>query len=404
MGILKAVQGVAVFFIVGIIAISCSNQETLPGDAQVNNAASDGNMVEPAIEPVAGPMVERMAEPTVAPTVAPTIEPTVAPTPGQRQEPWEDYLHSVVERREEYLFFAEQKFEINLQEQVEQGDITLVGDESKYFFSTGSYRSAYFIDFDKDGVDELYVITCEGSIRQYYGHIYKRDGEVYSWIDTFEGGIMPYEYNNEIHFLDIIADFETKFTNAVIEYEAEGLTFKPVKTLEVNYTYEVSALPEPWSNVISSAELDTLNEYEILKSPDATVTKLTEQPAYDVQVTDEKNNNTFKFTVQLWLTTVGYAPNYWEIIAADEDTRQFKGMDQINSRKAGGKDNEINYGLKFYKDAASGQMFLLKISSPFFTIGVRKEGDLILELFRFNENDVEQIEEVLLEPEVEIIE
>lgn len=134
MGILKAVQGVAVFFIVGIIAISCSNQETLPGDAQVNNAASDGNMVEPAIEPVAGPMVERMAEPTVAPTVAPTIEPTVAPTPGQRQEPWEDYLHSVVERREEYLFFAEQKFEINLQEQVEQGDITLVGDESKYFF------------------------------------------------------------------------------------------------------------------------------------------------------------------------------------------------------------------------------------------------------------------------------
>lgn len=314
-----------------------------------------------------------------------------------------DYLNSVVERREEYLFFAEQRFEINLQDRVKQGEITLVNDSEGFSPIADSYVSAYLIDIDKDGLDELYVITMEGSIRQYYGHIYRQNSEEYTWVDTFEGNIIPFEYNNEIHFLDVVADFETKFTSAVIEYEADGLAFKPVKTLEVNYTYNVSELPEPWSKVISSAELNKLHEYELLCSPDATVTRLTEQPAYDIQVTDDKNSNTFRFTVQLWLTTVGYAPNYWEILAADEDTQHFIGMEQIDSDQASSTNGAVNYGLKFYKDAASGQLFLLKISYPFFAMETRKDGDLILEIFRFNEKDAEKIDEMLLEPNVEII-
>ncbi|MDF9840234.1 hypothetical protein M2105_001233 [Paenibacillus sp. PastF-1] len=387
MGILKAAQRLVFILIAGVVAASCSEGEGMPVHTKTDLASSDIRRTESAQEP----------------TGTQGAEPFTVSTPGQRQEAWEDYLNSVVERREEYLFFTEQRFEIHLQDRVKQGEITLVNDSEGFSSIEDSYVSAYLIDIDKDGLDELYVITVEGSIRQYYGHIYRQKGEMYTRVDTFEGNIIPYECNNDIHFLDVVADFETKFTSAVIEYEADGLAFKPVKTLEVHYTYDVSELPEPWSKVISSAELNTLHEYELLRSPDATVTKLTEQPAYDIQVTDDKNSNTFRFTVQLWLTTVGYAPNYWEIFAADEGTQHFKGIEQIDSDQTSGTKGAVNYGLKFYKDAASGQLFLLKISYPFFTMETRKDGDLMLEIFRFNEKDAEKIDEVLLEPNVEII-
>ncbi|KUP22946.1 hypothetical protein [Paenibacillus sp. DMB5] len=394
MGNLKAAQRLVFIFIACVVAASCSEREVLPVNTKTDLATLDVR-TDSAQEPV--------VQPTEQPIVTQGAEPVTVSTPGQRQGAWEDYLNSVVERREEHLFFAEQSFEINLRDRVKQGEITLVNDSEGFSSIEDSYVSAYLIDIDKDGLDELYVTTMEGSIRQYYGHIYRQNGEEYTWVDTFEGDIIPYEYNNDIHFLDVVADFETKFTSAVIEYEADGLAFKPVKTLRVQYTYDVSELPEPWSKVISSAELNTLHEYELLRSPDATVTKLTEQPAYDIQVTDDKNSNTFRFTVQLWLTTVGYTPNYWEILAADESTQHFIGMEQIDSDQARSTNGAVNYGLKFYKDAASGQLFLLKISYPFFTMETRKDGDLILEIFRFNEKDADKIDEVLLEPKIEII-
>jgi hypothetical protein len=50
----------------------------------------------------------------------------------------------------------------------------------------------------------------------------------------------------------------------------------------------------------------------------------------------------------------------------------------------------------------SDNIFLLKVSYPFFTADAHKDGDLILQLFKFYKNSVEEVEKRLIEPKVEI--
>ncbi|BFT69560.1 hypothetical protein PAENIP36_10020 [Paenibacillus sp. P36] len=317
------------------------------------------------------------------------------------QKRWESYLYSILIHREMNLLFTQQDFEINLDEYIKQGKISIKGNPSEMESIKNDYDSSYFVDMDQDGVDELYVITCEGSIRQYYGTVYKKENEDFVVASTSEGHIIPVKYNKEVHFISIESDFETKFTNAVIEYEINDLAFKPKEILNIKYTYEASMIPETMTKIIDARYLNTLSKYEIGDSNTASITKISEQPSYDVRVIDEKYKNVFNFNIKLWLTSVGYAPNHWEISTKDDSTHHFKGVEKIASNADEGTDDSVCYGLRFYKDE-SDQLFLLKISYPFYTMEARKDGDLILQLFKFNRNDIEEIDKLRIEPKIEV--
>ncbi|MNI50373.1 hypothetical protein D3C73_1050300 [compost metagenome] len=295
--------------------------------------------------------------------------------------------------------WAQSDYEVNLEDYVQQG---VFDSSAELNMSMSLYETAYLIDIDNDGVKELYVITCEGSIRQYYGNVFKKVRNGYVLANVFEGNIFPYSYNNETHYISIDYDFETKFAIAIREYSANGLAFELQKTMNILYTYDVSKLPAAMSDLVDNEYLNSLDEYAISDSSEAIITRETGSGYYDVQVTDHANTNTFNFHIELWLTSVGYAPNEWKIRSADDRTRDFKGMEQIIGEAEPGGNESINYGLRFVKDS-SDRLYLLKISYPFFTTGDRQDGDLTLELFKFNSDSVVKVEEIILKPVVNIL-
>lgn len=320
------------------------------------------------------------------------------PTPVNTQETWEDYLYSAIENRNEVVFFTQYDFEISLDEYKK---LPIEKDPSQFDYIGDAYEASYFIDIDDDGVDELYVITCEGSIRQHYGNVFKKKDNAYVQADRFEGRIFPVKYNSEVHFISLEYNFETKFIDAIIEYEVNGLAFKPEETLIIQYTYDVSKLPEPVKSMIDNDSLSSLSNYEVMSSNIASITQIPEQSSLNVQLVDNKHKNRFDFNIHLWLTTVGYAPNQWEITSGDDATHSFRGMDQIESNEENNTDGSIDYGYKFYKDD-SDQVFLLKISYPYYTVEERKDGDLTLELFKFNQDSVERVVKIRIEPTIEV--
>ncbi|UKS25816.1 hypothetical protein LOZ80_30330 [Paenibacillus sp. HWE-109] len=314
----------------------------------------------------------------------------------KKQEVWESYLYRIIRNREVDLLYTQQDFEINLEEYMKQDKLSIVSNPSEMDSIKNYYESSYLIDIDKDGIDELYVITCEGSIRQYYGNVFKKKNEAYVLENTFDGHIIPIRYNNDLHFISIENDFETKFIDSVIEYGVNGLAFKPKEKLNIIYTYDSSEIPESMTKMLDNEYLNSLNKYEMLGSNTANITKISEQPSYDVQLIDDKYKNVFNLTIKLWLTSVGYAPNHWEISTHDDSKHHFKGMEQIEAN-----DESVCYGLKFYKDK-SDQVFLVKISYPFYTLEARKDGDLIIQLFKFHRNFIEEVENIRIEPEIEV--
>ncbi|TXK82612.1 hypothetical protein [Paenibacillus sp. N3.4] len=337
---------------------------------------------------------------TEAATVTPTKDPTEISLTN-RQEDWESYLYRLIKNREENLLYTQQDFEIDLAEYIKQGKISLQNDPAEIKAIINSIDSSFLIDIDHDGIDELYVIQCEGSIRQYYGTVFKKKNEVYVEMSEFKGHILPVRYNNDVHFISIFNNFETKHTEAVVEYEVNGLAFKPKEILNINYLYDVSAVSKLMGKMIDNEYLNSLSSYEISDSNFANMPEISNESSYDVKVTDEKYKNTFNWTIKLWLTSVGYAPNSWEISSKDESTHKFNGMGQIETNGDKVTDDSVLYGWKFFKDEFD-QLFLIKVSYPFFTLEDRKDGDLILQLFKFNKDFVEEVEKVRIEPEVEV--
>jgi hypothetical protein len=153
------------------------------------------------------------------------------------------------------------------------------------------------------------------------------------------------------------------------------------------------------TEIIDNKYLNSLKNYEISGSNIAQIKQNSEQPSYDIVLDDRKNNNLFKFTLEIWKTTVGYAPSEWRFDAKDTSTRNFKGIENVITHQ--GTDETACFGIKFYKDE-SGNVFLLKVSYPFYTSNTHKDGDLILQLFKFSKNSVDEVEKKLIEPKVEI--
>lgn len=361
MRIMDFIQKIAIIAVIMIFTVSCSNE--VPTEASNDKAIKESIINE--------------------------------------KEAWENYLNNIIRNRELELLYTQKYPEINLNEYLEQNKISIQGDSFEIDILKSTNVMSFLIDLDKDGIDELCLLQCEGSIRHYYVKVFKKKNEVYIDVSTTDGYMFPVKYNNEAHFIRIEKDFETKFTDSVIEYELKGLTFKEKRVFNIKYTYDVSELPKLMTKIIDDEYLNSLNTYKI---SDSNVAKIDEasseyEPSYDIELIDKKNNNIFRFTTKLWFTSVGYAPNYWKIESKDDSTHKFKGIDQIVTYTD--TNEAVCFGFRFYKDE-SNNIFLLKVSYPFFTKDAYKDGDLILQLFKFNKNSVEEIEKELIEPKVEV--
>jgi len=336
--------------------------------------------------------------PTNASTATPTkISPMVSPT--NKPETWEDYLYSIIKNRDFELLFNQKNSQINLLEYLKQSKILIKGspteiEELKYF-----NQAAFLFDLDKDGVNELCLLQSEGSIRHHFVEIFKKKNNIYVDTSMAEGYIFPFKYNNEVHFISIENDFNTKFTNAVIEYEINGLSFKQKEIYIISFKYDVSQLPKSITKIIDDKFLNSLSNYKVSESSIAKIKQISESPCYDVDLVDNGNNNIFKFTFKLRTTSVGYAPNEWKFISRNEKTHKFNGTEQMVTHRAAGTDETVCFGLKFYKDEF-GNIFILKVSYLYFTINVGKDGDLILQLFKFTKNSVEEVEKKIIQPKV----
>lgn len=346
---------------------------------------------------------ERSATHTQTPTKAsPTTTPTKTPKEGApANNSWENYLIKLIEARKANILWEQRESQIDLEENIKQGKISI--DSS---FDYASYKDSisysFLIDLDKDKIDELCMVTCAGSVRDYTTYVFKKENGVYVNASIYDGAmdsgyIFPYKHNNEIHYIEIINEFETKFMGTIIEFELNGLTFIPKRVFKINYTYDVSNQPKVITDMIDNKYLNELNKYIISDSNIAQITS-----SHLINLTDMKNNNFFKFTANLWSTSVGHAPSHWELESEDNRTLKFKGIDKVLTHKDLGTDINICFGFKFYKDEM-GNVFLLKVSYPFFTIAERKDGDLTLQLFKFNKNSVDEVYKKLVEPKVEVI-
>lgn len=316
---------------------------------------------------------------------------------------WEEFINGCILKHDLKSLYTQKDSEINLSEYVEQGKIIFDGDSSEKDILINDNVDAFLIDLNKDGIEDLYLVQCEGSIRHYYVNVYEKKDDVY--VDTSknmtDGYIFPIRYNSEVHFLEIVHDFQTKFTSAIIEYEFNGSVFEQKNIIHIDYSYDMSQLPESITNIIDSEYLYSLNSYEISDSNIAEINNITSQPSCDIILDDKKNNNIFNFKVELWLTSVGYAPNQWEIEANDESTSLFDGTEHMITNRNEGTDENVCFGLKFWKDE-DDTIYLLKVSYPFFTMDDRIDGELILQLFMFNMDSVEEVETIRIEPTIEI--
>lgn len=317
------------------------------------------------------------------------------------QETWENYITDIIKTREFNLLYEHTYPEINFKDYIKKGKLKMKGSTTKIEELENTNEKAFLINLDKDSVNELCLLQCEGSIRHYYVMVYKRENGIYVYKSTMDGYINPVKYNNKVHFISIESDFETKFVNAVIEYSVDGLTLKQKEIFNINYTYDVSKLPESITKIIDSNYLNSLSNYKVSDSNIANISKTSEAPAYSIVLLDEKNNNNFKFTLSLWLTSVGYAPNEWDLKTLDKRTLNFSGINKVITHREEGTDVTVCFGVKFFKDE-SNDIFLLKLSYPFYTAAPKKDGNLILQLYKFNKNSVDEVENRLIEPKVEV--
>jgi len=307
---------------------------------------------------------------------------------------WENYIKKIAENRK-YDLLYEQQDSLNLAEYLKK----IVAEKPAVIDALKECNSnAFLIDLDKDGINELCLVQCEGSIRHYFVLVFKKKDESYVCASKSEGDIFPVKYNNEVHFISTAYDFQTKFKKSIIEYEVKGLAFNPKRIWKVNYTYDISVLPQSITKMIDNHYLNSLNDYKISDSNIAKITDIPGSSSFNVELVDNKNNNILKFKVDLWLTSVGYAPNRWYIELKDDRIRKFKGIDQVESKDG---EESVCYGLKFYKDGLDN-IFLLKVSYPFFTTKTTKDGDLKIQLFKFNKDSVEKVEDIMIEPKIEI--
>ena len=370
MGIQKNIKKIASIIVVLMITSSCSNIE---------------------------PIETLKDEPTKVQTEASNTVATEKPAdsaPESVAETWENYLVNIIQKRDIGSLMDLKYPEINLDEYLKQGKIYVDkgNPETDWIFS--SEEGTFLIDINKDGTDELWVNICQGSMRNYSANIFEKKEGKYVFSESVDGFIIPVKYNGEMHFIENSINFSTKFSSGIIEYEPEGIKLKQKAVYGINYIYDVSKLTDAMKKIIDNDFLNKLSCYEI---PEINIAKVNKESDI-IELKDTKNKNSFKFMIKLWPTTVGYAPNEWKIQSADDITGRFNGIDMIETHEGS---ETVCFGLKFYKDEW-GNLFLLKLSYPYFTTKPRKDGDLILQLFRFNKDTVEMIEKEIIEHGIEI--
>lgn len=254
---------------------------------------------------------------------------------------------------------------------------------------------AYLVDINDDNVKELLLVLVQGSMRNYSLRIYEKNSDSYVLLDEQEGYMSPVIYNNEIHFIKIYTDFDTKFLSQVIEYRFDGSSFKQKVVYDIKKYYDVSGISK-FNEIINNNYLNSLDSYPASKSN----IMITDRPNNDhhmsVMIDDKKNSNLFKFNIYLQYTSVGYAPTEWIIESKDKFTVQFKGMGQIFTNN----DNLICLGYKFYKDK-SNNIFMLKISYDFYNkLDNVKIEDLVLQLYKFNQDSIEKVDSIIIHPKI----
>lgn len=341
------------------------------------------------------------SKPIERPTDVPTKESTevsneesAEPITKSGNDTWENYIINIIHNRDVGSLLDLKYSEINLEEYLKQRKISVDKGHSGFEESILSSREgAFLIDLNKDGTDELWINICQGSMWNYSAEIFEKKEGKYVLSESINGRIFPVKYNQETHFVEIGRDFCTKFTSEIVEYKVEGITLKPKDVFSINYTYDAVVLSEKMKKIIDNEFLNKLSSFEI---PQSNIGNSNEE-SDEIELIDRKNGNTFNFKTLLWLTTVGYAPNEWRIQSEDEFTRKFKGIEQIETQD---ERNEVCFGFKFYKDELDN-IFFLKASYPFYAEPL-KDGDLILQLYKFNKDSVEEIEIKRIEPKIEI--
>ncbi|PKM93112.1 MAG: hypothetical protein CVU84_17535 [Firmicutes bacterium HGW-Firmicutes-1] len=309
---------------------------------------------------------------------------------------WEDFLNDCIINQKLELLRPDESTQISLKAYVEEKKIIIEADSNEMEFLVTENMDAYLFDLDGDGVNELYVVQCEGgSDKFYYVKIYKQTDDVFVETVITVGNIFPITYDSKVHFLSIEYDYETKLRNAVIEYEFNGLFFEQKKTSQFDYGYNTSELSELMSDIIDDNYLNNLKNYQMSDSNIAIINKATNQPPYDIELFDTKHNIKFIFTVDLFHTSNWYSPNQWEITTSDEYTLKLEGIEQLITRI----DENVCFGIKFYQDGLDN-IYILKVSYPYFTVHEPKGGELILQLFRLEENEICEVENIKLEPTI----
>jgi len=314
-------------------------------------------------------------------------------------ESFDTYLINTI-KKDDWLSLFKQKSEINLEDLINQGKIKVVFKDID--FGEGdltiqellpNVQHAYLLDINNDKINELWLSEIEGSGGYCHTLLFKDENGVFVSKSEKDGRTLPISYHNQIHFVGFQMDSSTKNFNAFTEFKLNDFSLIPVKTYDIKYTYSVSKAPALLQKVFNEKFYNHIVNYTLADSNIA-VYKKTNDSNFTISVADAKNNHTFNFKANIFLSSDMY-PSEWTLKCGDNLTKGFKGIKQII-----GDDSETGgiYGFQFYRDK-TGVLYYLKVLD---TTSSEKLDYLVLKLYRFDKNDIVKVLEYNVHPTQEV--
>lgn len=247
----------------------------------------------------------------------------------------------------------------------------------------------YTVDINNDSLEELLIHRVEGSMRNEYTDVYELSNDKYVLIQSIEGNIIPILYNGKVHYINVFNDFETKFLKGINEYTVENQTLSLEKTYFIEYNYETNRLPD-------YVTIDLLNRLISYDVSDTVARLLSDNYDEFIEIIDAKTENAMSFDVELDYTSVAYHPNRWKIKSADDWTLTIEGIEAFSTEHPDSNSEEVCIAFDVLYEEEN--VMLLKISYPFYSSSITRNGDLTLKLFKLNGRSLEKIDEVIVSP------
>ncbi|MBI9015002.1 MAG: hypothetical protein JEZ08_22415 [Clostridiales bacterium] len=258
------------------------------------------------------------------------------------------------------------------------------------------WEQVYEIDLDGDEINEVLVHRVEGSVREETTDIYKLEDNHYKYVSSHWGNIEPVIYDEEIYFIDYNQDYHSKHFENITEFKFIGKEFARYKSFIADYNYYDIYL----NDLIKEDLFSKLKNYELTENT-MNFVKMTDGKFDQIVIQSNKDEKPLVFDIFLDYTSVGYAPTKWDVKAADVWTESFPGVEELLKIKEVDENSKVLYGFDIIKDEEDN-VYFIKATYLHFDMDPDNNQDLIIQIYRINDDGVEEIDNFVIKPVVNV--